>query len=113
MKELRRKLTFRSGETLTETLCALLAVALASVALAAMLSVANRLNASAAQRDETLYRGVTAAETRSGPKEKGFIYIQFPGEDNPRGFFVDWYGADGLWAYAVNVSAPGEGGGAP
>lgn len=113
MKKQSRKLSGCSGETLTETLCALLVVALSSVALATMLSVANRLNASAIQRDDVLYTGLTAAETRDGAGETSYVYVKLPGESAPKAIPVTWYGEDGLWSYAGDFPAPEEGGGAP
>lgn len=61
--KIRNKLRSRRGETLTETLVALLVVALASVILATMIGTATRINAAAIQRDETLCQAVTAMET--------------------------------------------------
>lgn len=112
MNRLRAKLFARRGETLTETLCALLVVALASLALAAMLSAANRLNASAIERDDALYIGLTAAEGRTSTPEPGEVAVTGDGGFSAK-FAVDWYGADGLWAYAGDFSAPEEGGGGP
>lgn len=112
MGKLKRKLASPSGETLTETLCALLVVALASVALATMLSAANRLNASAVERDDALYAGLTAAEGRTSEPAAGTVTVS--GGDFSADFDVNWYGADGLWSYAGDFSAPAEeGGGTP
>ena len=109
MGRLRRKLSAHSGETLTETLCALLVVSLSSLLLATMISAATRLNASAMERDGRLYSGLTAAEGRTGTAQAGTVTAS-GGAGFTVDFDVDWYGADGLWAYAFREP---EGGGAP
>ena len=59
-----RKLRSRKGETLTETLVAILLVGLASVVLASMISAASRMGAQALEWDTALYEAVTAVETQ-------------------------------------------------
>lgn len=58
------KLRSRKGETLTETLIAVLIVGLASVVLASMVTAASRMSAQAEERDDKLYAAVTAAEAQ-------------------------------------------------
>lgn len=58
------KLRSRKGETLTETLVAILLVGLASVVLASMISAASRMGAQALEWDTALYEAVTAVETQ-------------------------------------------------
>ena len=58
------KLASRRGETLTETLVAILVVALSSVILATMIGAASRMNKTAMEKDEQLYGAVTAAEAK-------------------------------------------------
>ena len=62
--KLTKKLRSHRGETLAETLTAVLVVALASAALAGMLGAANRLNSRVLQEDESLYLGT--AQVRHG-----------------------------------------------
>lgn len=96
----------QSGETLTETLCALLAVALSSLLLATMLSAAARLNAAAIERDGAFYRGLTAAETGGGISEPGEVLVTGEELSPELSFSVTWHGSDGLWSY---VLTPEEG----
>lgn len=60
----RNKLRSRKGETLSETLVAVLLVGLASVVLASMIGAASRMSARSLERDVKLYAAVTAAETK-------------------------------------------------
>lgn len=114
MKRLLYKLSGGSGETLTETLCALLVISLSSVLLAAMLSAANRLSATAVERDGLLYSGLSAAEIRAETAGAGQITATVT-EGGETLFPVDWYGTEGLWSYALpDAPVPTEeGGGAP
>ncbi len=61
------KIPIRShaGETLTETLCAMLVIALSSILLVTMLMVGMRLNRDAAQQDARFYEEVNALEQRT------------------------------------------------
>ena len=68
--KLLRKLRARSGETLTETLCAVLVMSLSSVLLATMISAASHMNASALEKDSALYSELTTAEARSATKSE-------------------------------------------
>lgn len=71
-----KKLCSRRGETLTETLVAVLVVGLSSAVLAAMIGAASRLNAVAIQKDETLYAAVIAAETgQDAAAETGKVQV--------------------------------------
>jgi len=65
------KLNSRRGETLTETLVGILIVGLSSVVLAAMVTAASNMNATAIAGDKALYAAVTAAEkgTQIGSQE--------------------------------------------
>lgn len=111
MNRLRSKLSSRRGETLTEVLCTLLVVALASVALVTMLSAASRLNASAVARDTAFYADYAAAEERTSPAAPGEVTLSGPGLSTT--IPVSWYGAEGLWSYAGEWDSSEEGGGAP
>lgn len=97
MKRILRKLTTRRGETLTETLAALLVICLASAALAAMVTAASRMNAAAMQKDAALYAAVTQTETHSGEGTDGTVDVTVDGEKIT--FDVDYYGDDTLTSY--------------
>lgn len=58
-----QKLRERRGETLAETLTALLIVSLSGAVLAAMIGSAGKMNATALRKDAALYHALTAAET--------------------------------------------------
>ena len=64
--KLVHKLKSRGGETLTETLVAVLVVSLASAALAALLTAAVNLNQKAKAQDAVLYQAVTEAQFPQG-----------------------------------------------
>lgn len=105
--KLLRKLRARSGETLTETLCAVLVMSLSSVLLATMISAAAHMNASALEKDRALYTELTAAEARSAAKsEPKAVYVTINGTKVT--FAATYYGdKDGaLTSYAV----PAKGG---
>lgn len=97
------KLASRRGETLTETLVAVLMVALASVLLASMLSSASRMNAAAMEKDEALYDAVTAAETGGGSGETGTVRVTLGGAALPD-FNVTYYSDAGGTLYAYGRS---------
>ena len=105
--KLLRKLRARSGETLTETLCAVLVVSLSSVLLATMISAASHMNATALEKDRALYTELTAAEARSAAKsEPKTVEVTINGTKVT--FAATYYsGEDGaLTSYAV----PAKGG---
>lgn len=74
-----KKLTSRRGETLTETLVALLIVGLASGVLATMVGAASHMNKTAMDKDEVLYKAVTTAETRPGTGTGGKVNVTVGG----------------------------------
>ncbi len=62
------KLRRKGGETLTETLVALLVMTMSSVLLFTMVSAANRLNAAARRQDDALYGALqNLAESEQAP----------------------------------------------
>lgn len=70
-----RKLRNRRGETLSETLCAILVVGLAVALLAGLISAASRLDRKAAQADAALYQAVSQAEGAAGSGTPGQITV--------------------------------------
>lgn len=91
-----KKLRRRGGETLTETLCAVLIVALSSTILATMLAAASRMNASAIDQDRTYYSELNDAETRAAGVD-GTVMVT--GDADGRAFSVP---------YAVKVHGSGD-----
>ena len=103
-----KKLTSRRGETLTETLAALLIVGLASGVLATMVIASSRMNATAMDKDAALYAAVTAAET--GPEKTGETHPQVTVtiDSVPVEFDVSYYGDDDGTLSAYRYSKSGE-----
>lgn len=60
---MRRKLKSKKGETLVETLAALLVVALGTATFAGMVNVSSQINGRAIDRDRSYYTDLTRAET--------------------------------------------------
>ena len=90
------KLRSRKGETLTETLVAILLVGLASVVLASMISAASSMSAQALERDTALYEAVTAVETQPDEAKTGEAdsKVQVTIESNPAENFPVTYFSD-------------------
>ena len=63
---MKRKLKSQKGETLIETLAALLVMALGTAVFAGMVNVSSRMNESAIERDRSYYAALTRAETVAG-----------------------------------------------
>lgn len=93
------KLRSRKGETLTETLVAVLLVGLASVVLASMIGAASRMSGLALERDKNLYEEITAAETQKDSGQNGDVTIKIGGSN--KSMTVTYYGEEGqLNSYA-------------
>ncbi|MCF2615672.1 type II secretion system protein [Oscillibacter valericigenes] len=109
------KLRSRKGETLTETLVAILLVGLASVVLASMISAASRMGAQALEWDTALYEAVTAVETQpdEAKTEAAYPKVQVTiGSEPAENFAVTYFSdEDGtLYSYRYEKST---GGGTP
>lgn len=105
MKKLLKKLRQSRGETLIETLVAVLVMTCASVLLATMLLAASNLNSKAQEQDKSFYDQVTAAETDTTPRYD--VDVQFT-ENGSAVVTVksSLYGAtDGLNAYRGGAHA--------
>lgn len=59
------KLSQSRGESLTESLCSVLLVALSSAVLASMIAAANHMNSVAIEQDRAFYQELNAAENRT------------------------------------------------
>lgn len=99
------KLRSQSGETLTETLVALLVITLGSVLLFTMIGAANHLNATARQQDDILYGalGQLARQEQEAPAPESSGRVILRQKDGPFSaeFPVTYLGgdADALHAY--------------
>lgn len=99
---IHKKLRSRRGETLTETLAAVLLVGLASVVLASMIGAASHIRAQALEQDASLYQEIASAESRTGAGSSGFVKVD--GEQ----FDVTYYGEEGqLRSYAYEKGGGG------
>lgn len=77
MKRLKEKLRQTHGETLVETLAAILILALSSAMLAVMCNMAVNINKQAADANYRLYREISIAEQAAGT-EKITVKLVFP-----------------------------------
>ena len=107
------KLRSRKGETLTETLVALLIVGLSSVVLASMIGAASRMGVQAKEQDEKLRDAVTAVETQPDEAKTGETdsKVQVTIGSNPaEDFTVAYYSdADGtLYSYRYEKQTGGS-----
>ena len=70
-----KKFRSKCGETLAETLVGVLVIALASVALASMITASAKLSTKAKENDDRLYQSISAAETQSGTGTDGTVTV--------------------------------------
>lgn len=77
MKKLRNK----RGETLVETLCAVLVTGLAVALLAAMVSTSSRLERKGVEEAGKLYSAVSNAESAAGTTETGTVKVKIGEEE--------------------------------
>ena len=101
-----RKLRNRRGETLSETLCAILVVGLAVALLAGLISAASRLDRKAAQANAALYQAVSQAEGAADSGTSGQITVTVNGVEKP--INVTFYGNKDQ-AVSYRVTSPTEG----
>lgn len=73
MRQILRKLTGKKGETLVESLCAILVFTLSSVAMYTMVMAAANINTTAKQTDMTIQNEMLVAEKAEGNGENGRI----------------------------------------
>lgn len=107
--KLLRKLRARSGETLTETLCAVLVMSLSSVLLATMISAASHMNAAALEKDTALYTALTTAEEQTGTNAEETVKVSIDG--TLVDFTVAYYGGeDGALSSYAYPAKGGNGG---
>lgn len=115
MKRGGKKLSGQSGETLVETLFAILITVLSVSLLYGGIMVSAEINQRARQVDDVYYDALAAAESKScltpedpsAPLPQEQIIVTVQAESGiPKETFVTVYGADGLYSYqkAENVS---------
>ena len=97
MKRMLHKLRGSGGETLTETLAAVLVVSCASVLLATMILAASHMNGTAREQDEKLYAEISSAEAQSAADTDATVTATEDGGPAYR-FDVSLYG-EGLRSY--------------
>ena len=108
MKKLRNKLSSRRGETLVETLAAILIVTFASIILLSMIAAATKLNITAKQHDRAMAAELNVAEAQDSDypntktKDTTEIKIYAPGSDAPQSIPVtEFNSGDGtLFSFA-------------
>ncbi len=95
-----KKLRERSGETLVETLVAMLVIAFASLLLASMVSASGSIDISVREKDGDFYRGLSAAELKDGAETvaDGKVIITYE-NDTTETYDVNAYKGDGLYSY--------------
>jgi len=76
-----KKLRTKAGETLMETLCAVLVTGLAVALLAGMFSASSRLSKKAAQAAAELYDTVSGAERAADTAEDGHVTVEIDGTE--------------------------------
>ena len=101
-RAIRSKLRSRRGETLTETLAAILIVGLASAGVAAMISAASRMNAEAERLNDALYEAVYAAESKEiyiGGTSNSKVTVKRDGVEQSNALDVLLYGKAPVYSY--------------
>lgn len=75
MKQLMKKLRSKVGESLVESLCAILIFTLASVGMYSMVMAANNINATAKEADQKFQQDMLIVEKAEGDGAAGTITI--------------------------------------
>ena len=103
MNTICKKLRSRAGESLVESLAAILVVAMASVVMYSMVTAAADINLAAKQTDQRVQEQLAIAERAEGANGTGVInmYIKAEGSNkNVASVPVNIYGEDGgLFSY--------------
>lgn len=94
------KLRSRRGETLVETLVAILVSALSVVLLVGGITAAAQINRRAAEQDGDFYGQLTAAEEQAAPVETFTVTAVDQGSGLDAEIPASLYGEGDLWAYA-------------
>ena len=97
---IHQKLRSNRGETLVETLAAILVIGLVSGAFAAGISAAAKMNRRAMEKDDALYAAVTAAEQQL-PESATPGVIQVTVGGTSAEIPVSFYGKEHLYTYRI------------
>ena len=101
-----RKRNSRRGETLVETLAAILVAALSVVLLVGGIAAAGRIGLRTAELDGDFYGQLTAAETQTEPPVRTFSVTVAPEGAASFTITAGLYGEGDLWAYAREEGEP-------
>lgn len=110
MNKIFKKLRSRAGESLIESLAAILVVTMASVVMYSMVTAAADINTKAKKNDLTVQQQMASAERADVRDKIGsgtvYMYIEYNDERNRVAEVdVDIFGArDGLYSYFKEVS---------
>lgn len=105
MKRLIKKLRSKAGESLVETLCAILIFTLASVGMYSMVMAANNINAAAKEADQKFQEDMLIVEkgdaTDTAHHKEGTITVTYNDGDYDHKFqiAVDVYQSGDLFSY--------------
>lgn len=105
MRQLRAKLKSSRGETLVETMAAVLIAALSVAMLLGGVTVSVRLGRHADETDAYFYETLTAAETRQTPVTDGVSspVVRITSGGTSISLPVQVYGGEGLYSYALDA----------
>lgn len=110
-RKLKRRLASAAGETLVETLAAILVAALSVTLLVGGVNAAAQIDRAAQTADDDFYADLTAAEGQAGESAPLTVTVTAQGETFETKIDADLYGGEGdLRAYARQER---EGGTAP
>ena len=99
-----KKLHSKRGETMVETLAAVLIVGLAAAMLATMVASAVRITSRTKEADAVFYRELSAAEEKTKMVGETNVTISVTGGSASEAKDITLYGTqDGLTAYEVKV----------
>ena len=103
MNKIFKKLRSRAGESLVESLAAILVVTMASIVMYSMVTAAADINLAAKRNDQAVQEQMAIAERAETPDDTGIInmYIKAEGSNkNVASVTVNIYGEDGgLFSY--------------
>ncbi|MDR3767604.1 MAG: hypothetical protein Q3Y08_11335 [Butyricicoccus sp.] len=111
MKQCKAKLASNRGETLVETLAAILVATLSVALLIGSVTASFQLGRQADQSDAYFYQTLTAAENRENPTTDGVSSsptVRVTEGGTTVTLDVQVYGDEGLYAYARNADADGD-----
>lgn len=105
MRQLRAKLKSSRGETLVETMAAVLIAALSVAMLLGGVTVSVSLGRHADETDAYFYETLTAAETRQTPVMDGVSspVVRITSGGTSIALPIQVYGGEGLYSYALDA----------